>query len=423
MGNWIFVTGASGSGGLNSARRFVVYDTVADTYFYTEAFPETLPETFTFPAWLAAEVMGDYFFVSPGGGRVNLLNVQPYYTLNGAKLDAIGTISKQVVSEYDYPSSYNLVYLGNKLFWVFTYADPSGHYYTLVYRVNADATVTLYSTHSLYTTHPGVVSVNGKLYLFYLGTDGLIRYLMSTNGASWTEHTTTAENLGAFNSYFYSSLSVTYGFVYVNKVLSNHGAFTDDGGLTWTEADNVPDDIIFVVADANGVFVSDGVNIYKSVDGVTWTNLGQPLSGGIIYNIEYGNSMYMIVGEFGAAVTTTDFNSFTPFTAVDFELNHIYGATYTTESVSLEPVVTGTGTISGLLRLDTASGDFAARPVILYTYPEGDKVATVTSDATTGEWEFTQVPPGDYFYTAVPSLDDIEAHTRDFDSNGIVTVT
>jgi len=81
-----------------------------------------------------------------------------------------------------------------------------------------------------------------------------------------------------------------------------------------------------------------------------------------------------------------------------------------------------TSVISGTLRLDTSLGNFAARTVHLYTYPNGDKVGTTVSDGLTGAWEFNNVAPGDYFVVGVASQSDYETYSRDFDALGAITV-
>ena len=83
------------------------------------------------------------------------------------------------------------------------------------------------------------------------------------------------------------------------------------------------------------------------------------------------------------------------------------------------PANPSTGVISGTLRLDTSLGAFAARKVYLYSYTTGAKVAEVTSNATTGAWEFTAVAAGSYFVVGA-SLDS--EPTRDFDAMGVITV-
>ena len=441
MGSWVFLTGASGGGGLNQYRRFAVYDTVADSSFYTNALPANyLPQSN-----VSMGVISPYLFVTPGGDRVNPLNVQPYYTLNGVELTNLDEITKQIYSYYTHHDTFRLVYLGSTLFWLFTEQDVLGDYYVRVYKVNANGTATLYYSIPMDAGSQHAIAANSKIYVFYAGDGNRIRYYTSSNGVSWTDNLTTDSVVLATYASGYdviADISATYGFAMASSPLADHGAFTVDGGVNWTAASGIPADIDFIVADANGVFVTAAGHIYKSTNGTSWTDMGQPLSGEAIYGIEYGNSEYIIFGEYGYAATTTDFTSFSTFTDVDFEFQHIFAAIYTTETVQAEPDIIATisattnsdivsiqstvnsaeGSIQGTLKLDNASGSFAARPVILYTYPGGIKVDETTSDGTTGAWEFTQVSPGDYFVVGLPSAEDSEIYNRDFDADGIITV-
>ena len=441
MGSWVFLTGASGGGGLNQYRRFAVYDTVADSSFFTGAFSSSFLPQFK----AAMGVISPYLFVTPGGGRANPLNVQPYYTLNGVELTNLDEISKQIYSNYTHPDTFRLVYLGSTLFWLFTEQDVLGDYYVRVYKVNTDGTVTLFYSIPLGAGSQHAVAANSKIYVFYAGYGNRIRYYTSSNGVSWTDNLTTDSVVlptYASGNDVIADISATYGFAKAASPLADYGAFTVDGGANWTAASSIPADIDLIIADANGVFVAAAGHIYKSTNGTSWTDMGQPLSGEAIYGIEYGNSEYIIFGEYGYAATTTDFTSFSIFTDVDFEFQHIFAAIYTTETVQAEPnniaIISATtnsdtvsiqatvnsadGVIQGTLKLDNASGSFAARPVILYTYPGGVKVAETTSDGTTGEWGFTQVSPGDYFVVGLPSTEDFETYNRDFDADGIITV-
>jgi hypothetical protein len=86
--------------------------------------------------------------------------------------------------------------------------------------------------------------------------------------------------------------------------------------------------------------------------------------------------------------------------------------------------VAWTAVIQGTLRLDTSTGAFAARTVVLYNYDTHAKVAQTTSDAVTGAWEFTAVAPGSYFVVGVASSEAGDlAVPRDFDALGVITVT
>jgi hypothetical protein len=85
--------------------------------------------------------------------------------------------------------------------------------------------------------------------------------------------------------------------------------------------------------------------------------------------------------------------------------------------------VAWTAVIQGTLRLDTSTGAFAARTVVLYNYDTHAKVAETVSDGTTGEWEFTAVAPGNYFVVGVASSEAGDlAVPRDFDALGVITV-
>lgn len=98
----------------------------------------------------------------------------------------------------------------------------------------------------------------------------------------------------------------------------------------------------------------------------------------------------------------------------------VLGKDGTAPDPGTNPSTPSTGVISGTLRLDTSTGALAARKVYLYKYTTGDKVAEVTSHATTGVWEFTAVAAGSYFVVGA-SLDS--EPTRDFDAMGVITVT
>ena len=174
------------------------------------------------------------------------------------------------------------------------------------------------------------------------------------------------------------------------------------------------------------LYASTQGTLYASTDGLNWVSKGTPLGSasvainGMAFDPVANN--YLVVGQYGKAVTTADFVTYTPLPGFSFQGHTLFNAVYV-PTAELYPAPTATGSIRGKLRLDSTTGPFAARKVYLYDYTNaGVKIAETVSNATTGEWAFEHVAPGSYFVVGAAQGDDLNI-PRDFDALGVITVS
>lgn len=169
----------------------------------------------------------------------------------------------------------------------------------------------------------------------------------------------------------------------------------------------------------------EGGRVFSSTDATTWSDKGLPFGSASIPIQKItsdGTSTFLIVGDLGNAVTTTDFTTYTALPGNLFLGHRILDADYAPSTVLYPATGSGTtATIQGTLRLDSATGAFAARKVYLYNYITGAKVAETTSDSVSGAWFFMGVASGTYFVVGVAQDTDLTV-PRDFDAMGVITV-
>ena len=151
-----------------------------------------------------------------------------------------------------------------------------------------------------------------------VGERGTVRY-SSDNGSSWDNGTsgTTRE--------FYE---IAYGdntFVAVGQrgrhsYSSNNGTSWDNG--TWSDTDHVTG-----VEFGNNIFIgSSSTNLTKSTDnGANWNLIGAGLK---VYDVAFGNSMFVACGAEGAIVTTSDNGSSWTTRTSGASTSTLYGITF-----------------------------------------------------------------------------------------------
>jgi hypothetical protein len=442
MGQWVFLAGDEQSS-YNDRSRLYLYDTDSSV---ARTGDTQLPEA---SGVVSLTLIGEYVYFSPWPHTLN-------GTMNYAAARSLLADADAVITEYvPYSTTGGGYYeLGRPVlfngFTLFPYVVYSSYYSNpvvdggLVVKTNGESVSTVFSIGAQLI----LVGTTGKLFSFTAGSGGNIAMRSSTNGVSFSASTVIGPSTPSFAisgglTLFADIYPSGYGAVIgVDRSAVKTGTFTANGGTTWTDATNLPTGVTGVYAYSSGVYATAGSHLYKTTNGTTWTDLGEPLGGEVLNDIAFGNSQYMLVGDNGGAATTTDFSTFTPFSGVNFNYHHIYAATYTASTVAVTPGNSGTlqltsrpdtviiqgsfsaatGSISGTLRLDTSTGVFAARTVYLYSYTTGAKIAETTSNGTTGVWEFTAVAPGEYFVVGVAMGSDLTI-PRDFDAMGVITVT
>lgn len=467
MGSWVFYAADDDNGVFNSGLRFVTYDISAAVARQTSLSDEALI--------VPNQSQGSYNIFNVGNEAIYLYSAYSngnnyYYSvaqfLFGNLSDSanyVDTGSYYSVSAQSIAPGYVFKF-GSNIF-VIDY-DYNYLYYRYLKRLYEGSLTNIDSLENLIdgreflaiAVRSGEIDIITEESVDVGNGDITLTYYKSINGFVWTgPHTRLLD-------FAYGDVAGSH-----NVVISGDNAdqwvvpqlglapgtsrlfFSDDAGATWSSIPNIPAALdsldpnnVPVVLDILGsriICLRENI-LYTTIDGSSWTT-AEPFVGSQIQDVAFdGTSTYMVVGDDGQAATTTDFVTFTSFAGFDFEYQNIYRVLYTTQegnligtfeatisattnsdTVSIQSTVNSAdGVIQGTLKLDNASGSFAARPVILYTYPGGVKVAETTSDGTTGAWEFTQVSPGDYFVVGLPSAEDSETYNRDFDADGIITV-
>jgi len=285
--------------------------------------------------------------------------------------------------------------------------------------------VEFFSRYSMVGVNPEADLVKGEndRYVYLLGSGVGARLYYTDNFVDFT-----FASHGTSGSEVFLSAAGTSGGVWVLRyrvgVATYRTVISTDDLQTFSFYDTHTFDRVW--AFGNTLYGSVAGTLYSSTDGSTWTSKGTPL-GSVsldIYDIAYdGVSTFLIVGELGYAMTTTNFSTYSALTGYSFTGHALLSALYVENTLLfVEPPTPDTGTIQGTLRLDTSTGSFAERTVYLYNYDTGAKIAETTSNELTGVWEFTAVAPGDYFVVGVSNNTDLTI-PRDFDALGVITVS
>jgi PKD repeat protein len=146
-----------------------------------------------------------------------------------------------------------------------------------------------------------------------VGWDGEIR--TSSDTITWTRR-----NSGC-DEYLHD---ITYGNSTFVVVGSRGTVLTSPDGMTWTERISGTDDWLHGVVYAADIFVAVGMDsIFTSPDGITWT---ERFSTYGFYDIAYGNSTFVAVGERGKIFTSPDGITWT--TRTSGVTDELYGITY-----------------------------------------------------------------------------------------------
>ena len=101
-------------------------------------------------------------------------------------------------------------------------------------------------------------------------------------------------------------------------------------GITWTtRTSGFGTTIIWDVTYGDGLYVAVGESgtLTTSTDGITWTTRTSGFGTTIIYGVTYGDGLYVAVGDSGKLTTSTDGTTWTTRTS-GFGTTRIYGVTY-----------------------------------------------------------------------------------------------
>ncbi|MCP4157216.1 MAG: hypothetical protein GY757_56415, partial [bacterium] len=139
--------------------------------------------------------------------------------------------------------------------------------------------------------------------------DGTVVYI-SSNGATWAR-----QNIGTPAGQSAVLFGVTAGEGKIVAVGSDHLVMTSaNGGVSWTitnpRTNDRDDEDIYDIAYGNGVFVAAGEfgGTWRSPDGENWTKSGV---GRAIRDIAFGNGVFMAVAANGSVYRTADGVSWT----------------------------------------------------------------------------------------------------------------
>lgn len=132
----------------------------------------------------------------------------------------------------------------------------------------------------------------------------------STDGITWTRTTLTGISLGRVTCFSYGATgSLNYLMVSNNTATLNRNVTVSTDGITWTAASAGITTIATACASSPGahVVVTSGGEVHSSTDGITWALRTTPLIAGTpLYNILYGNGIFLIPADNGDVIYSTD---------------------------------------------------------------------------------------------------------------------
>ena len=151
-----------------------------------------------------------------------------------------------------------------------------------------------------------------------VGERGTVRY-SSDNGSSW-DNGTSGTTRELYEIAFGSNSFVAVGERGRHSYSSNNGTSWDNG--TWSDTDHVTG-----VEFGNNIFIgSSSTNLTKSTDnGANWNLIGAGLK---VYDVAFGNSMFLACGAEGAIVTTSDNGSSWTTRTSGASTSTLYGITF-----------------------------------------------------------------------------------------------
>ena len=151
-----------------------------------------------------------------------------------------------------------------------------------------------------------------------VGERGTVRY-SSDNGSSW-DNGTSGTTRELYEIAFGSNSFVAVGERGRHSYSSNNGASWDNG--TWSDTDHVTG-----VEFGNNTFIgSSSTNLTKSTDnGANWNLIGAGLK---VYDVAFGNSIFVACGAEGAIVTTSDNGSSWTTRTSGASTSTLYGITF-----------------------------------------------------------------------------------------------
>ena len=151
-----------------------------------------------------------------------------------------------------------------------------------------------------------------------VGERGTVRY-SSDNGSSW-DNGTSGTTRELYEIAFGSNSFVAVGERGRHSYSSNNGTSWDNG--TWSDTDHVTG-----VEFGNNTFIgSSSTNLTKSTDnGANWNLIGAGLK---VYDVAFGNSIFVACGAEGAIVTTSDNGSSWTTRTSGASTSTLYGITF-----------------------------------------------------------------------------------------------
>ena len=151
-----------------------------------------------------------------------------------------------------------------------------------------------------------------------VGERGTVRY-SSDNGSSW-DNGTSGTTREFYEIAYGDNTFVAVGQSGRHSYSSNNGTSWDNG--TWSDTDHVTG-----VEFGNNIFIgSSSTNLTKSTDnGANWTPIGAGLK---VYDVAFGNSIFVACGAEGAIVTTSDNGSSWTTRTSGASTSTLYGITF-----------------------------------------------------------------------------------------------
>ena len=151
-----------------------------------------------------------------------------------------------------------------------------------------------------------------------VGERGTVRY-SSDNGSSW-DNGTSGTTREFYEIAYGDNTFVAVGQSGRHSYSSNNGTSWDNG--TWSDTDHVTG-----VEFGNNTFIgSSSTNLTRSTDnGANWNLIGAGLK---VYDVAFGNSMFLACGAEGAIVTTSDNGSSWTTRTSGASTSTLYGITF-----------------------------------------------------------------------------------------------